>query len=55
MNQYIFLLREPVGPKEVMIEATGMLDAFNQAKELLSKTMRETSSQIEIQFKGIVY
>ncbi|MCT2535189.1 hypothetical protein NC661_11780 [Aquibacillus koreensis] len=55
MKQYIFLLEFPVGPMEVKFEAEGMLDAFTQAKDYVKKIMKDTSSKIDIQFKGTVY
>ncbi|WP_226037433.1 hypothetical protein [Aquibacillus saliphilus] len=57
MKQYIFVVNKPKqpDPKEIRIDATGMLDAFNQAKELHLKAMNETKSKIDIKFKGTVY
>ncbi|MBM7573013.1 hypothetical protein [Aquibacillus albus] len=55
MKQYIFLLKCPVGSKEIKIETDGMLDALTQAKEYLKKTTMETSYKVDIQYKGTVY
>lgn len=55
MKQYIFHLNAPMEPQEVKIEATGMFDALNQAKELQLKTMEESSSKVDMQFKGTIY
>ncbi|GGM38140.1 hypothetical protein GCM10011351_25370 [Paraliobacillus quinghaiensis] len=55
MKQYIFLLKTPLNPIEVKFEAEGMLDALTQAKEFMTKTMQNHSSEVDIQFKGTIY
>ncbi|MDQ6598456.1 hypothetical protein [Bacillus salipaludis] len=37
MRQYIFLLNEPVGPREIKIEASGMMEAFKNSKRIPQK------------------
>lgn len=55
MTQYIFVIDKPVDSTEVKVEATGMMDAFNQVKEIYKKIMRDTSSINNIRLKGVLY
>ncbi|MRH41653.1 hypothetical protein GH741_03070 [Aquibacillus halophilus] len=57
MKQYIFVVNKPkqLDSKEIIIDATGMLDAFNQAKELKLKEMKESKSKIDLKLKGTIY
>lgn len=46
MKEYIFLLEEPVGTREIKILASGMMDAFKKAKEfrkILFKILNQRS------------
>lgn len=57
MKQFIFLIYQNNNKdaQEVIIEATGMLDALKKIRLYKSKLEAETFSRVEIQFKGIAY
>ncbi|MED1467542.1 MULTISPECIES: hypothetical protein [Bacillus] len=55
MRQYIFLLDEPVGPREIKIEASGMMEAFKKAKEFRKKIMENTKKNVDMIFKCVKY
>ncbi|MDC3417468.1 hypothetical protein [Aquibacillus salsiterrae] len=55
MTQYIFVVDKLVDSTEIKVEATGMMDAFHKIKEIRNKIMEETSSIINIRFKGVLY
>lgn len=53
MKDYIFILDNEIDPQEIVIEATGMMDAIKKVKDL--QRQKNISSQAKILFKGIVY
>ncbi|WP_165763751.1 hypothetical protein [Halalkalibacter urbisdiaboli] len=58
MKQYIFFSdvdRKNVPCQEYIIEASGMMEALLKAKEMKASLEAESSSQIKLQFKGVVY
>ncbi|MCM3116506.1 hypothetical protein M3610_14480 [Neobacillus sp. MER 74] len=55
MKEYIFLLEEPVGTREIKILASGMMDAFKKAKEFQKNIVHETKSKVNMMLKGVRY
>ncbi|MEC1525327.1 hypothetical protein P9D43_25345 [Neobacillus niacini] len=55
MKEYIFLLEEPLGNKEIKIIASGMTEAFRKAKEFQKNIVRETKSKVNMILKGVRY
>lgn len=55
MKEYIFLLEEPVGTREIKILATGMTDAFKKAKEFRKNIVKDTKLKVNMILKGIKY
>lgn len=53
MKDYIFILDYDMEPQEIIIEATGMMDAIRKVKDF--QRQKELGSQAKILFKGIVY
>ncbi|WP_161568211.1 hypothetical protein [Anaerobacillus alkaliphilus] len=58
MKKYIFFYRISKSNdqyQEYMVEAAGMMEALVKAKEMKDKIETETLSNIQLQFKGVVY
>jgi hypothetical protein len=55
MREYIFLLDEPVGQREIKILASGMMEAFKKVKEFRKKVMQDTALNVVITFKCVKY
>ncbi|MBT2656092.1 hypothetical protein J7E81_12790 [Bacillus sp. ISL-18] len=55
MKEYIFLLEEPVGSREIKILASGMLEAFKKAKEFRKNIVQDAKSNVEMMLKGVRY
>ncbi|MEY2196181.1 hypothetical protein AB7942_26110 [Neobacillus sp. BF23-41] len=55
MKEYIFLLEEPVGTREIKILASGMTDAFKKAKEFRKNIVQDTKLKVNMILKGIKY
>lgn len=55
MKEYIFLLEEPVGTREIKIIASGMMDAFKKAKEFRKNIVQDTKVKINMILKGVRY
>ncbi|MCM3728967.1 hypothetical protein M3226_25325 [Neobacillus cucumis] len=55
MKEYIFLLEEPVGTKEIKILASGMMDAFKKAKEFRKNIVQDTKLKVNLILKGVRY
>jgi hypothetical protein len=55
MKEYIFLLEEPVGNKEVKIIASGMTEAFKKAKALRKTIVQDTRLKVNMILKGVRY
>lgn len=55
MKEYIFLLEEPVGTKEIKIIASGMTEAFKKAKELRKTIVQNTKLKVNMILKGVRY
>jgi hypothetical protein len=55
MKEYIFLLEEPVGTKEIKILASGMMDAFKKAKEFRKNIVHDTKRNVDMMLKGVRY
>ena len=55
MREYIFLLEEPVGTREIKILASGMMDAFKKAKEFQKNIVKDTKLKVNMILKGVRY
>jgi hypothetical protein len=55
MKEYIFLLEEPLGTKEIKILASGMMDAFKKAKEFRKSIVKDTKVKVDMILKGVRY
>jgi len=55
MKEYIFLLNEPVEPREIKIIASGMMEAFKKAKEFRKNIIQSTKINVDMMLKGIRY
>lgn len=55
MKDYIFVLGDPLESEEIIIEASGMMDAFKKAKDVQKKKSIEEISKVNLIFKGIIY
>lgn len=55
MKEYIFLLDEPIGPREIKIVASGMMEAFKKAKEFRKSIAQNSKLNIDMMLKGIRY
>jgi|1185.fasta_scaffold489514_2 hypothetical protein len=55
MKEYIFLLEEPVGSREIKILASGMMEAFKKAKEFRKSIVQDTKRNVEMILKGVRY
>jgi hypothetical protein len=55
MKEYIFLLEEPVGNREIKIIASGMMEAFKKAKEFRRNIFQDTKVKVEMILKGVRY
>ncbi|MGG3471454.1 hypothetical protein ABES02_28800 [Neobacillus pocheonensis] len=55
MKEYIFLLEEPVGTREIKIIASGMTDAFKKAKAFRKNIIQDTKLKVNMILKGIKY
>ncbi|MBA9027341.1 MULTISPECIES: hypothetical protein [Bacillaceae] len=55
MKDYIFILDNQIEAEEIIIEASGMMDAFMKAKELQRKRKIDKKSNVNLLFKGISY
>ncbi|MFL6561499.1 MAG: hypothetical protein ACJ8MO_36015 [Bacillus sp. (in: firmicutes)] len=55
MKEYIFLLEEPLGTKEIKILASGMMDAFKKAKEFRKSMVKDTKVKVDMILKGVRY
>ncbi|SMQ78512.1 hypothetical protein SAMN05444673_3475 [Bacillus sp. OV166] len=55
MKEYIFLLEEPVGTREIKIFASGMMDAFKKAKEFRKNIVQGTKLKVNMILKGVRY
>lgn len=55
MREYIFLLDEPVGPREIKITASGMMEAFKKAKEFRKKIVQSSKINVDMMLKGVRY
>lgn len=55
MKEYIFLLEEPVGTREIKIIASGMTDAFKKAKEFRKNIVHDTKLKVNMILKGVRY
>ncbi|MEH7501538.1 hypothetical protein V7152_05735 [Neobacillus drentensis] len=55
MKEYIFLLEEPVGTKEIKIIASGMMEAFKKAKEFRKNIVQDTRIKVDMILKGVRY
>jgi hypothetical protein len=55
MKEYIFLLEEPVGNKEIKIIASGMTEAFKKAKEFRKNIVQDTKLKVNMILKGVRY
>jgi len=53
MKDYIFILDNDIEPQEIVIEATGMMDAIKKVKDF--QRQKNIGNQAKIHFKGIVY
>jgi hypothetical protein len=55
MKEYIFLLEEPLGTREIKILASGMTDAFKKAKEFRKNIVQGTKLKVNMILKGVRY
>jgi hypothetical protein len=55
MKEYIFLLEEPVGNREIKIFASGMTEAFKKAKESRKNIVQDTKIKVDMILKGVRY
>ncbi|MDR4947294.1 hypothetical protein [Neobacillus cucumis] len=55
MKEYIFLLKESVGTREIKILASGMMEAFKKAKEFRNNLVQNSQLNVDLMFKGVVY
>lgn len=55
MKEYIFILEEPVGSREIKIIASGMMEAFKKAKEFRNNIVKETKVKVDMMLKGVRY
>ncbi|MDF2790195.1 hypothetical protein ABC255_17480 [Neobacillus sp. 3P2-tot-E-2] len=55
MKEYIFLIEEPVGTKEIKIIASGMTEAFRKAKEFRKNIFKDTKLKVNMILKGVRY
>ena len=55
MREYIFLLEEPVGTREIKILASGMMDAFKKAMEFQKNIVQDTKLKVNMILKGVRY
>lgn len=55
MKEYIFILEEPVGTREIKIIASGMMEAFKKAKEFRNNIVKETKVKVDMMLKGVRY
>jgi hypothetical protein len=55
MKEYIFLLEEPVGTREIKIIASGMMEAFKKAKEFRKNIVQDTKIKVDMILKGVKY
>ncbi|WP_160723672.1 hypothetical protein [Bacillus sp. USDA818B3_A] len=55
MKEYIFVLEEPVGKREIKIIASGMMEAFKKAKEFRKNLVQETKVKVDMILKGVRY
>ncbi|MDQ1003497.1 hypothetical protein QFZ28_003897 [Neobacillus niacini] len=55
MKEYIFLLEEPVGNREIKIIASGMTEAFKKAKEFRKNIVQDTKLKVNMMLKGVRY
>ncbi|MDR7236545.1 hypothetical protein G6549_25870 [Bacillus sp. MM2020_1] len=55
MKEYIFLLEEPVGTREIKIIASGMMEAFKKAKEFRKSIVQDTKVKVDMMLKGVRY
>ncbi|MEH7097399.1 hypothetical protein [Neobacillus vireti] len=55
MKEYIFLLEEPVGTREIKILASGMMEAFKKAKEFRKNIVQDAKINVDMMLKGVRY
>jgi hypothetical protein len=55
LKEYIFLLEEPVGSREIKILASGMMEAFKKAKEFRKSIVQDTKRNVDLILKGVRY
>jgi len=55
MKEYIFLLDEPVNPREIKIKASGMMEAFKKAKEFRKNFIQDARTNVDMMLKGVRY
>ncbi|WP_157406142.1 hypothetical protein [Neobacillus drentensis] len=55
MKEYIFLLEEQVGTREIKIIASGMMEAFKKAKEFRKSIVQDTKVKVDMMLKGVRY
>lgn len=55
MKEYIFILEEPVGTREIKIIASGMMEAFKKAKEFRKSIVLDTKVKVDMMLKGVRY
>ena len=55
MKEYVFVLEEPVGNREIKIIASGMMEAFKKAKEFRKNIVQDTKVKVDMILKGVRY